>query len=114
LEETYPSSNLYTMKTIAKVISTSEFNFDEEKPRTRITCAWTEEVPSKNGKFISEVVKVYAFRLIGHVATEFPKDTMVEIEPTEDYEIRPKKDMTTGILRADFIDIIEEEEPAKK
>ena len=107
------------MKTIAKVISTTEFGFGEEKPKTLIICAWTEEVPSKNGKFISEVVKVYAFRLIGHVATEFAKDTMVEIVPTDDYQVRPKKDTTTGILRADFIDVVEEEEveeeePAKK
>lgn len=92
----------------SSVFKTTEFNFDDKTPMTRVYVSTTEH--KEIDGFTSEVSNAYAIRFVGHVANKLPIGTVIKIEPTDDYEVRPMKDTTGGIKRAEFKGIKKKEE----
>lgn len=84
----------------ALVKKVSEFEFDADNPRTRVYVA-VEQTATVQGIEL-EHSTMYAFRAKGHIADKFPIDTVIRIELTDEWEVRPKKDVTAGIKLAEF------------
>ena len=91
----------------AIIFKSTEFNFDAETPMTRIYCSVSEH--KEVDGFTTEIVRAYAIRFVGHVADKLPTGQAINIEPTDEYEVRPMKETTGGILRAEFKGLVKAE-----